>query len=312
MYRKGVLILLASGLLCFWTLPAIAAKSLTPHGELGQITDGFKGSQPVAQIANDATATIRAGLKDSLGWLERNDSSPRTCAPGYAASPEGYVVNLADWSERAGLRRGDKIISIAGVAVAGPEDRARGFAQVPAGGPLVIGITRGKQRLAISLPCFDDVKVWTALRQALVAGANGEWDTCLASAEEGERLQGFVPSNTLDLKLQCTQGRTLDGGKALGAAEARLTYERDLTRLQESRHVPGGFERIRGEILKTISWLRRLGLVSLATALEAELRRIEKEVGWTNVFFHPQPRQQRPTDMCGHFGPETPSPALVA
>ncbi len=297
MRRKGLHLLLALGAMGVWAPPAMAAQLLFPHEDLEQIIGEFRSPHLIARISNEMTASIRAGLKEALAWLDRNDPTPRTCTPGYAASPEGYVVNLADWAERAGLRRGDKITAIAGVAVAVPEDRARGFAQVPAGGPLVIGISRRNQSFTVSLPCFDDTKIWTALRRALAAGANGEWDACVVSAEEGERLLGYVPSNTLDLKLQCTQGRTLDGGKTPGAAEVRLTYERDLTRLRESRYVPGGLERIRGEILARISWLRSLGFASLARALEVELQQIEKEVLGTNVLLHPQPRRQSHTHL---------------
>jgi len=212
-----------------------------------------------------------------LSQFEQMRPTLLACTPGYNATPDGYVVAIADWAEQAGLRRGDKILSIAGVSVLRREDRAQAFAQVPTGGPLVIGIRRGSQTPLVSLPCVDDTKVYADGKKALTAGVNGDWDTCLAAIAEFQRFQGFVTSSTLQVALACAENRTIARRQPLGHGERTLLYNRELLALRGMRYVPEGLDKIRGRILTSISLLQRAGFTSLAADLEAELRKAQQE-----------------------------------
>ena len=178
-----------------------------------------------------------------------------------------------DWAEQAGLRRGDKILSIAGIAGSRPEDRAQAFTHVPAGGPLILGISRGGQPLSVSLPCVDDTQLWATQKKLLTAGAHGDWATCVAAGADVQRLQGFVSSPNLRAIGVCADNRTLARGQPLGAVERTLGYNMDLQELREIRYVPEGLDKIRGRILANISLLQRTGFASLAADLETELQK---------------------------------------
>ena len=202
---------------------------------------------------------------------------PFACTSGYYATLDGYVIAIADWAEQGGLRRGDKILSIAGISVPSQEDRAQALAQVSAGGPLVIGISRASQALLVSLPCIDDTKIWAARKKALTAGVHGDWDTCLIAIVDVQRFQGFVTSNNLKLALTCAENRTIVRRQPLGHHERTLLYNSELLALRETRYVPEGLDKIRGRILTSISRLQRAGFALLAVDLEAELQKAQQE-----------------------------------
>jgi len=132
------------------------------------------------------------------------------------------------------------------------------------------------QTFSVSLPCVDDTQLWEAQKKSLTAGANGDWDTCLASAGEGQRLAGFATSFTLNLMLACAENRTIARGQPLGPFERRLLYDKELLALREIRYVPEELDKIRGRILTSISILQRAGFASLAADLEAELQKAQQ------------------------------------
>ncbi len=237
---------------------------------------GLQATQP-QDIRLTHLEDTRVMFTRELSQFEQMRPTLLACTPGYNATPDGYVVAIADWAEQAGLRRGDKILSIAGVSVLRREDRAQAFAQVPTGGPLVIGIRRGSQTPLVSLPCVDDTKVYADGKKALTAGVNGDWDTCLAAIAEFQRFQGFVTSSTLQVALACAENRTIARRQPLGHGERTLLYNRELLALRGMRYVPEGLDKIRGRILTSISLLQRAGFTSLAADLEAELRKAQQE-----------------------------------
>jgi hypothetical protein len=217
-------------------------------------------------------------FKNTLSAIDQLMPRPNACAFGAAPQGDGYIINLASWAEQAGLRRGDRIKSIAGVPTSTIQDLFRGLRSVPSGGPLVVEVTRGAQAVAVSLACKDPSETWATFRKALAAGADGRWDDCTAGIQQYQYLVGLSTpySELLFMSLRCMSAKNASSGKRDGIAEARVLYEVNLLRLRESRYVPEGLDKVRGAVLPSISLLRTNGFASLASDLEIQLHNAEQ------------------------------------
>ncbi len=223
-----------------------------------------------------ATSEIRSQFQKVFEQREQYVPRPYPCDPGYLnITPDGYVGHITEWAEPAGLRRGDRITSIAGVPVARPEERARALSQVPVGGPLVMVVERDKATMTISLPCKDNSRGWAALGRLLGAGASGDWEGCDIAARELRSLRGRADPLTVWYQYQCTLGKRRASllRRNVDAQEANLLYEHNILVIRDSYYLPGGIDQMRGYVLTNASHLRANGFGSLAADLEAELQR---------------------------------------
>jgi S1-C subfamily serine protease len=220
------------------------------------------------QVQTQIQASYERGLKD----LELNQSKSSSCDAGWAASPNGYVIALGPWAEEAGLRLGDKITKIAGAAVEGSATVAREQIRAPAGGPLVIDVTRSGKEIVVSLPCRSGHARYVAYKETLEAGARGDWDRCIEASRELRRSLGFVASGFLQFEYECLRAKDPPSNSAEGRSLWQLYYELARVMLRESRYVPGGVDEVRGRIVQAASELRQARYAALAADLEVQLR----------------------------------------
>jgi hypothetical protein len=228
-----------------------------------------------AQIpGTDDVNQTKLYFKNNLAAFDRLAPHSNACGFGAVAQEDGYIFNVASWAEQAGLRRGDRIKSIAGSPASTIQDIARALGSVPPGGPLIVEVSRGSQAVTISLPCRDSSETWATFRKAFAAGADGRWDDCITGLQRAEYLIGFSPpaSQLLFARLRCMSAKNGSSGKRDGIVEAQLLYEVNLLRLSENRYSPEGLDEVRGVVLASISWLRTNGFASLASDLELQLQ----------------------------------------
>jgi len=217
------------------------------------------------QVQTDTKAFAQKALSD----MDQLAPRPYPCDSGWAASPTGYVVAVAAWAEQAGLRRGDKIVAVGGTPVTSREERVLALYQVPAGGPVALGVTRQGQPLTLSLPCRHQPERYSAERRTLELAARGDWDGCIAADREARRLAGFVASANIQREYRCTIAKFLSYPQP---EVVSLIYEFSRLRLRESLYVPGETENVRGTVLRTADYLRSAGFPAYANDLEAQLR----------------------------------------
>jgi hypothetical protein len=215
---------------------------------------------------------MRLLAREALSRMDRLTPEPSPCGSGWAESPAGYVVAVAQWAEQAGLRPGDRIVAIAGAPVTGLEERLRGYYQVPPHGPFVLVVIRQGQPLTLSLPCRYQPDLFRAERRTLEAASRGDWDECVAAAREARRLAGVNAYLTLIREHACMRAKKPSMASPEGRDFAALQYELTQALLRESRYVPGATENIREIVLGMADELRRSGFPAYASDIEAELQ----------------------------------------
>jgi PDZ domain len=223
---------------------------------------------PTPQTETD----MRLLAREALSRMDRLTPEPSPCGVGWAESPAGYVVAVAQWAEQAGLRPGDRIVAIAGAPVTGLEERLRGYYQVPPHGPFVLGVIRQGQPVTLSLPCRYQPDLFRAERRTLEAASRGDWDGCVAAAREARRLAGVKAYLTLIREHACMRAKNPSMASPDGRDFAALQYELTQTLLRESRYVPGATENIREIVLGMADELRRSGFPAYASDIEVELQ----------------------------------------
>jgi hypothetical protein len=236
-----------------------------------QASDPNVGAQSTAQSQANTT-DIKARAQKALTEFDRPTPKPYPCGSGWAASSTGYVVEVAEWADEAGLRLGDRIVAVGGTPVISQEERIRAYYQVSIGGPLVLGVTRQGQQITLSLPCRYQPERYEAARRTLEAASRGDWDGCITAASETGRLAGFIAYSTVFWEHECTRAKNPPMASPEGRNLVWLHYELTRVRLRESRYLPGGTENIRGGVLRIADDLRKAGFPTYADDLEAQLR----------------------------------------
>jgi membrane-associated protease RseP (regulator of RpoE activity) len=61
-------------------------------------------------------AGIKALAREALARRDRMTPEPYPCGSGWTETPAGYVVAVPVWAEQAGLRPGDRIVSVGGAS----------------------------------------------------------------------------------------------------------------------------------------------------------------------------------------------------
>jgi len=250
-------------------------RSVRPHRRLAAM--GFAVCAACAPSVNAPSTPqlqtdMMASAREALSRLDRMTPEPAACGTGWAESPAGYVVAVAEWAEQAGLRPGDRIVAVDGTPVTGADERVRAYSEVPAGRPFPLGVMRRGQRVTLSMPCRHQSDVFRAERRTLEAAARGDWDGCIAAAREARQLTGFTAYLTLVREHACVRAKNPSMASPEGRDFAALHHELNRMLLRESRHVPGGIANVRETVLKGASNLRQLGFSAFADDLETQLQ----------------------------------------
>ena len=65
----------------------------------------------------ESQAGVKALARDALARRDRLMPEPYPCGTGWTETPTGYVVAVSSWAEQAGLRPGDRIVTVGGAQV---------------------------------------------------------------------------------------------------------------------------------------------------------------------------------------------------
>src|SRR5437660_678664 len=220
------------------------------------------------QEADTFKAQARQGLIDFL----REKPRPPKCEVGYLSGQQLTVLATSEWVERAGLRRGDRIISAEEIPVASLDGRPL---PPSAAGPVVphkVVVARGGRQITLTLPCVVNPEVWLSARRIQESAAMGDWDRCQAAALEYIHSVGFFEALALEFRGRCGFYRTMLHGERFNLDMARDLYEWQVFRLREKSYEPGGLDEIKESVLAGVAVLRREGYREHAENLEDQLR----------------------------------------
>jgi hypothetical protein len=210
------------------------------------------------------------------------------CHDGWLATGAGYIVDLETWAEATGLRRGDRLVSLGGVAVAETGDWDHALERVKPGKELVVRVERSDRVLTIKLPCKDYTPLWQVQRAIYEAMGKGDWDGCLRAAGDTITLTGRAYSMLLEAQLACWEEKLKekapdrrpyswqDPFRRRPKVERPerywlLMYRRYTHAVQEARFRPAGVAAIRSEVMAAIEKLRDTGLEDYADDLRQQL-----------------------------------------
>jgi len=264
------------------------------------------------QEADTFKAQARQGLIDFL----REKPRPPKCEVGYLSGQQLTVLATSEWVERAGLRRGDRIISAEEIPVASLDGRPL---PPSAAGPVVphkVMVARGGRQITLTLPCVVNPEVWLSARRIQESAAVGDWDRCQAAALEYIHSVGFFEALALEFRGRCGFYRTMLHGERFNLDMARDLYEWQVFRLREKSYEPGGLDEIKESVLAGVAVLRREGYREHAENLEDHLRSAPGRVAAELANPQPGPVAAQPTPFgqSTPFAPPTPTapPAPVA
>ena len=264
------------------------------------------------QEADTFKAQARQGLIDFL----REKPRPPKCEVGYLSGQQLTVLATSEWVERAGLRRGDRIISAEEIPVASLDGRPL---PPSAAGPVVphkVVVARGGRQITLTLPCVVNPEVWLSARRIQESAAMGDWDRCQAAALEYIHSVGFFEALALEFRGRCGFYRTMLHGERFNLDMARDLYEWQVFRLREKSYEPGGLDEIKESVLAGVAVLRREGYREHAENLEDQLRSAPGRVAAELANPQPGPVAAQPTPFgqSTPFAPPTPTapPAPVA
>ncbi len=219
---------------------------------------------------------VKTRFSRDLQELERNRPELPRCISGLLLSPHLYVTNLSLTAEQAGLRRGDKVTRIAGMEVSNYKEANIAAMKAPYPGSISYSVLRAGVSEEMSGQCRDGATFWTPLKDTLQAGAQGDWETCIARGREANQAVGYVSARSVWNEYQCVLGRNRSSGRGPDATELRLLYDHNRLLLSEARFTPDGIASIRGTVLTNISYLRNALYPTLASDLERLLASVEE------------------------------------
>src|SRR5215472_12051296 len=251
------------------------------------------GSPAMRREAGEFKAQARQGLLD----FAREKPAPPPCEVGYLTGRQLTVLATSEWIERAGLRRGDRIMSVEGTPASQLGNQPRPPARVPPGTPFKVGVSRGGHDLTLTLICIPRPEVWISARRAQEAAAAGDWDGCQAAALDYIFAVGYMESLALEFHGRCGFHKAMMRGERFNLDLARDLYDWQSFRVREKSYEPGGLDEIRESVLGAVAVLRREGFREYADSLEEQLRTAPARVA---------------AEIAAAPAPATPSPLSVA
>ena len=212
-----------------------------------------------------------AGWQGALGSFDR----PLECDPGFFAETDSnhsglYIVALDPWAEKAGLRRGDRVVAFNGFPV---HDTIQWqlVSIGPMQGTFTVEVERHGKLESASLTCYSHRRIWEE-RQALARAVRAaEWTECVVRTDRVRELEGFTTEGLLYVRWRCALRAAPTSWTEYASGKHRIL----LARIQEARYVPGRLTdpEMRTDILADADELSQLGFPALAADVQAELTR---------------------------------------
>lgn len=201
-----------------------------------------------------------------------------TCRIGFGYDPHNLRVTVVGPNAvNAGILVGDHILSIDGVPVEAGSETVAALHERRGGEGVVIRVERSGRPVDLSATCGNFGDYIRAVAGARSAGARGDWDRCIAASFDMERLQGPTAAAAY-LRVGCSEAKRLSSRRRPNINDAELLYEALRRDIVEASYSQIAFESKRGDVIRSISWLRSNGFTSFASDLENQIKRVATRV----------------------------------
>ena len=183
------------------------------------------------------------------------------------------MIDVTDWAESAGLKRGDRFISLAGIKAASADEWADALAKAPRGDTLDLEVERNGAKVLLQLPCKDNRSQWEAEQSMLEAIVAERWNDCIASARRLMSVVGRSFITALTVEQRCFREK-IRVEKIEPAPENywSLMHRVGAAQLEMAKYRPGALAGVRGAVLQIIDTLEKQGHQSLASDLRDQLK----------------------------------------
>jgi S1-C subfamily serine protease len=238
-----------------------------------------QADREVAQARENARWEQASAAKRLDAFL-KDEPTPHACQTFVEWSPRLYAITTGAHAQENGVRRGDRVKSINGNAVATLEDVIRILTGVPVGTTAVNLVverslstfTREGRDVPLRVQCRSDKARWEAKKKALEAMKDGRWNDCFLGMREVIQEWGVGRTADIEIRGQCAYYDARLKGRPIGPDDALSLYDWRHTQILESRYDPGALDQVRGEVLSSANILRGWNAKNLAEDLELQLK----------------------------------------
>jgi len=255
-----------------------------------------------AGCAGSANPQLQKDARDRLRWIEQPPFVGAWCYVGFD-DLRGTVTGLTSSATRAGLKMGDRVISVDGTPVDSDDALTAAIARHDPNGSVELTVSRAGAEETIEAKCQDGEQTLRTGRQMLEAVAAARWDDCIRLSWKVEQELGLAPPPVplASLRSSCAQALAQAEHRRSGTLEANLFFEAWRRTVARAALVPGASEEIRGGGLEAAEQLRRSGFPTLGDELERNLNAGQPNAGSPIV---PGSGQVTSTGTCFAVAPD--------
>lgn len=192
------------------------------------------------------------------------------CRLGVTMWPDGTVVGVEP-ARAGGLLPGDHIVAVNGVRTADGVALITAVAARQPDEELSVMVIRNGGEIQQSVKCVDGRQARSKMIALLSSASDGNWSECKKSSYQFENLTSIRNYALLSLRYLCSDAERLLAGRPSTNTDAQLAYDARRQQIAEAQYVVGGLDKIRGEVLATISWFEQNNFNTFAADLRSQL-----------------------------------------
>jgi hypothetical protein len=233
----------------------------------GLIVAGFYLAGCSSLQTQSELTKARDGAQKAHRSLSAKAGSQHFCILGIRAGADGRVLHVGTHGLAAGILPGDLIVAVDGNPIRNWTDEKLKLRKRAPGELVSLLVRRNGSQLMIQAPCLDIAGTVAAVAEALGEAANGNW---LACSEKMEQMQNeYGPSPTAqNILVDCYKYFLMSEGKIVDDAFAAALAKLAVLNIEEASWSLRSLQRLRGDVLAQIDWLRRNNFPTAAEQLE--------------------------------------------
>ncbi len=220
-------------------------------------------------LLDEAKTYVKAEL-DQAGPILGNESSCRI--PAFAW-PDRTIVRVEPSLAKLDVRPGDRIVMLDGKQDNNWQSSLLLITNHRPNEELDLRVVRDGVELQRKVKCVDGQPLRDAWIAALGAASKGRWDQCTGLSDELDKPPLSQFSGIVLLHYYCQQADRISSHYIATEADATVLYGARMLQLQEAKYVPGGLEKIKGDVSEAIHWFERNNFRPFATSLTEELEK---------------------------------------
>lgn len=205
-----------------------------------------------------------------LEKLKARIPSEPVCWIGYyvdLTNPELFILETSSYARNVGFHEGDHIKAINDESVSSPKEMIDMLDSKRVGDIVQITIDRNGSSRDIKVECRDGRDLYDNFIEAFQYAALGKWDDCISKSYELDNEFGAAPYHAI-IRLNCNDARLVQINGRPNLNDAEIAYECRTRLIKFANRSMVRLDKIRRDVIKTISWLESNKFYSYASDLE--------------------------------------------